>query len=130
MRPPSTECNPAAGSVSTSCGGELEGDFTNTYMSTTDIASASQIRNGLSSKLVHALTELVEQNIDGIAHELTTAEDGSLSVSFGIKLKLFGKQVDGTGTVSYRRVFRDEITFATEDPDQPGLPLEGETVEA
>ena len=92
---------------------------------TTDRTSASQIRDGLSSKLVHALTELVEQNIDGITQELTTAEDGALSVSFGIRLKLFGKEVDGTGTVSYRRVFKDEITFKTENPDQPGLPLEG-----
>ena len=92
---------------------------------TTDRTSASQIRDALAVALAHKLQEMVEANIDGIAAELTAAEDASLSLSFGFKLKLFGKVVGGAGTLSYRRVFKDEVTFATENPDQPALPLEG-----
>ena len=84
----------------------------------------SPIRDNLAKKLAEALQQLVEANVDGITEELTTAEDARLSVSFGIKLSLSGNVVAGAGTVSYRRVFKDEIEFATEDPDQPRLPLQ------
>jgi len=82
----------------------------------------SIIRDPLASEIKTALSGLVDGNIDGIANEVANAEDGSLSVSFSVKLTLTGLRVAGVGKIGYSRKFTDESEFLTPDPNQPTLP--------
>jgi len=82
----------------------------------------SIIRDPLASEIKTALSALVDGNIDGIANEVANAEDGSLSVSFSVKLTLTGLRVAGVGKIGYSRKFTDESEFITQDPNQPTLP--------
>lgn len=92
-------------------------------MSTTQTVSI--IRDPLADAIKTALDGLVDGNIDGIANEVANAEDGTLSVSFGVKLTLSGLRVSGVGKIGYSRRFTDEAEFITPEPNQGNLPLEG-----
>lgn len=82
----------------------------------------SIIRDPLASEIKTALSGLVDGSIDGIANEVANAEDGSLSVSFSVKLTLTGLRVAGIGKIGYSRKFTDESDFITPEPAQLGLP--------
>lgn len=90
-------------------------------MSTTS-KTISIIRDPLADEIKKALSGLIDDNIDGIANEVANAEDGSLSVSFSVKLTLSGLRVAGVGKIGYSRKFSDESEFITPDPNQPTLP--------
>jgi hypothetical protein len=89
-------------------------------MSTTKTISI--IRDPLAHEIKTTIGSLIDSNIDKVAHEVANAEDGTLSVSFGVKLTLSGLRVSGVGKIGFARKFTDEAEFITPDPNQPPLP--------
>ncbi len=90
-------------------------------MSTTKTISI--IRDPLAHEIKTTIGSLIDANIDGIANEVANAEDGTLSVSFSVKLSLSGVRVSGVGKIGFARKFTDEAEFITPDPEQGTLPL-------
>ncbi len=90
-------------------------------MSTTQTISI--IRDPLAHEIKTTIGSLIDSNIDKVAHEVANAEDGTLSVSFGVKLTLSGLRVSGVGKIGFARKFTDEAEFITPDPEQGTLPL-------
>lgn len=93
-------------------------------MSTTKTISI--IRDPLAKEIKTTIGSLIDANIDSIANEVANAEDGTLSVSFSVKLTLSGVRVSGVGKIGFARKFTDEAEFITPDPEQGTLPLGGD----
>ena len=93
-------------------------------MSTTKTISI--IRDPLAHEIKVTIGSLIDSNIDSIANEVANAEDGTLSVSFSVKLSLSGVRVSGVGKIGFARKFTDEAEFITPDPEQGTLPLGGD----
>lgn len=77
----------------------------------------------LISLLQRSSSDLINANGSNIAEELKATEDGTLSVSLGIKLKAVGPRLYAATSVSYSRKFKDELEDSIEipDPNQPEL---------
>jgi len=87
-------------------------------------ARVSALAEALREKMREVFDELLENNVNSIAHELMIAEDGTGGVGIRFGFQLGNQAVGLDGKISWSRKFEDkaEASFGFEDPIAPRLP--------